>query len=221
MSLYSQNSKFTKFMSRLVDICCLNILWIVFSLPVITAGAATLAAYSVALNMVDDEEAYISKSFVQAFRKNFKQGTALFFLTAAALYALYIDVQLVFKSEKPPVVLCVVSILSIAVVFCMFVYAYPLTARYDNTLWNNLRNSFSISIRYPLRTFVIFFVCAIEVFLFTFNMLMEIFGVLAGPMILVYTVSGTAKHIFLKIERNNGMKNQIDNADNNQSESVL
>lgn len=204
-------------MGRLVDICCLNILWIVFSLPVITAGAATLAAYSVALTMVDDEETYILKSFVRAFRNNFKQGTVLFLLTAAALYALYIDVQLVFKSEKPPVILCVVSIISIAVIFCIFIYAYPLTARYENTLWNNLRNSFSISIRYPLRTFIIFFVCAIEIIIFTFNMLMVIFGILTGPMILVYTVSTSAKHIFLKIEKGGGVKNHIDNADNNKS----
>ena len=204
MALFSQSSKFTKFMSRLVDICCLNILWIVFSLPVITAGAATLAAYSVALNMVDDEESYILKSFIHAFRNNLKQGTILLILTTAAFYALYIDVQLVFKSEKPSVVLCVVSILSIAVVFCILVYAYPLSARYKNTLWNNLRNSFSISIRYPLRTFSIFFVCTIEIIIFTFNMLMEVFGILAGPMILVYTVCGSAKHIFLRIEREEG-----------------
>jgi len=202
-------------MSRLVDVCFLNILWVVFSLPLITIGGATIAAYSVVLKMVDDEEAYILKSFIQAFRKNFKQGTVLWLLNAAAFYALYIDVQLVFKSEQPSVFLCVVSILSIAVIFCIFVYAYPLTARYDNTLWNNLHNSFSISIRYPLRTFIIFVVCTVEIYLFTFNMLMVVFGILVGPIILVYTVSGAAKRIFLKIEKGNDVKRTTFDADKN------
>ncbi len=203
MSLFSQDSKFTKFMSRLTDVCRLNILWLLFSLPVVTVGAATVAAYSVALKMVDDEESYITKSFIQAFRNNFKQGTLLWLLTAAALYALYIDAQLVFTAEKPSIGLCVVSILSAAAVFCTFVYAYPLTARYDNTLQNNLRNSFSISMKYPLRTFAVFLICAVETYLFTFNMLMEVFGILVGPMILFYTVSGAAKRMFLRIEKDN------------------
>lgn len=218
MSLFSQDSKFTKFMSRLTDVCRLNILWLIFSLPVVTAGAATVAAYSVVLKMVDDEESYITRSFIQAFRNNFKQGTFLWLLTAAALYALYIDVQLVFKPEKTSIVLCVVSILSAVVIFCTFVYAYPLAARYDNTLLNNLHNSFLISVKYPLRTFAILLVCAGEICLFTFNMLMEVFGILVGPMILVYTVGGAAKHMFLKIEKDGGIKNPSAGSDGNPAE---
>jgi uncharacterized membrane protein YesL len=212
MSLFSQESTFTKFMNRLTDVCCLNILWIVFSLPVITIGASTAAAYSVVLKMISDEESYVAKSFIQAFKNNFKQGTILWFLTMTAFYALYIDIQLVFKSERPSIILCVVSILSFAGIFCIFVYAYPLAARYDNTLWNDLHNSFSISMKHPVKTFILLIVCAFEIYIFTFNMLMMIFGILAGPMILVYTVSGTAKNIFLKIERDGGVKNPLNAA---------
>lgn len=201
MSIFSFDSKFNSFMSRLADVCLLNLLWIAFSIPIVTAGAATCAAFSVTLKMLDGNEGYIARSFVKAFKSNFKQGTILQLITCAGAYALYLDAQMAFKTEKPSIALCVAGILSAAVVWCALVYAYPLAARYENTLPNHLRNSFALAMRNPLRTFILLLVCAFEVAVFSWNVLMMIFGALAGPMILVYTVSAVARKIFDKAEK--------------------
>ena len=52
----------------------LNFLWLLFSLPIVTIGASTAAAFSVTLKMVDEREGYIAKQFWTAFQGNLKQG---------------------------------------------------------------------------------------------------------------------------------------------------
>ena len=77
MALFNMNSGFFKFINRLLDVLFLNFLWIICSLPIVTIGAATCAAFSISLKMVDDEEGYIGKAFFKEFKKNFKQGTLM------------------------------------------------------------------------------------------------------------------------------------------------
>ena len=56
MKLFSVDSPVYKFLSKFLDVVKLNFFWILFSIPVITVGASTVAAMSVGLKMVDDEE---------------------------------------------------------------------------------------------------------------------------------------------------------------------
>ena len=44
--LFSEDSRFYRFMSKLWDLIVLNILWLVTSIPVITVGASTTALYA-------------------------------------------------------------------------------------------------------------------------------------------------------------------------------
>ena len=85
MALFNINSSFFKFINKLLDVLLLNLLWILCSLPVVTIGAATCAAFSVTLKMVDDEEGYIVKPFFKYFKQNFKQGTLMWIFTAFGL----------------------------------------------------------------------------------------------------------------------------------------
>ena len=48
----------------------LNFLWLIFSLPVVTIGCSTVAAYSVTLKMVEKRDAKVGQQFLQAFREN-------------------------------------------------------------------------------------------------------------------------------------------------------
>ena len=94
MKLFSVDSPVYKFLSKFLDVVKLNFFWILFSIPVITVGASTVAAMSVGLKMVDDEEGYIGKNFLKAFKENWKLGTILWMITVVAVYAIYLDFQL-------------------------------------------------------------------------------------------------------------------------------
>ena len=70
--LFSINSPLWRFMDKALRLIWLNLLWFLCCLPVVTIGAATTALYSVTLKYARDEEGYLTRSFFQAFRQNFR-----------------------------------------------------------------------------------------------------------------------------------------------------
>lgn len=204
MKFFSVDSPLYRFLSKLLDVIRLNFLWILFSIPLVTIGASTVAALSVALKMADDEEGYIGRSFLKAFRENWKQGTALWLITAVALYAIYLDFQFFEALEGNPMIFLLVGILSIVVVVSALLYAYPLAARYENTLFRTIQNSIDITRRYVGRTLFLVFVLSLEFLLFQFNETMLFFAILLGPGFMIYTLAAFSKKTFLLIEKENG-----------------
>ena len=103
-----------------------------------------------------------------------------------------------------------------AFVFGMsFIYAFPLSARYENTLIGTLKNSVNIATRYFLRTLLLVAVLAVEVIIFIFNYTTLLIGVLIGPACIMLTISGFALHFFKEIEKEPGAV-QDKNADGNE-----
>ena len=204
MKFFSVDSPLYRFLSKLLDVIRLNFLWILFSIPLVTIGASTVAALSVALKMADDEEGYIGRSFLKAFRENWKQGTVLGLITLVALYAVYLDFQFFEALEGNPMIFLLVGILSIVVVVSALLYAYPLAARYENTLFRTIQNSIDITRRYVGRTLFLVFVLSLEFLLFQFNQTMMFFAILLGPGFMIYTLAAFSKKTFLLIEKENG-----------------
>mgnify|MGYP002509672198 FL=1 len=204
MKFFSVDSPLYRFLSKLLDVIRLNFLWILFSIPLVTIGASTVAALSVALKMADDEEGYIGRSFLKAFRENWKQGTVLWLITLVALYAIYLDFQFFEALEGNPMIFLLVGILSIVVVVSALLYAYPLAARYENTLFRTIQNSIDITRRYVGRTLFLVFVLSLEFLLFQFNQTMLFFAILLGPGFMIYTLAAFSKKTFLLIEKENG-----------------
>ena len=156
-----------KFGTRLVDVLELNFLWLFCSLPLLlalafpkwlglfwipcgiigafTMGAASVAAFSITLKMVDDEEGYIFKPFFKEFKASFFKGGIAGIIQTFAVYALYLDFQLFNNVKDSNIMFLIVFILGLILLFTHYVYAYALMGRYENTVINTLRNSFTIS----------------------------------------------------------------------------
>ena len=201
MKLFSIDGPLYHFFSRLLDMIKLNFLWLLFSLPVITIGASTAAAFSVTLKMVDEREGYIAKQFWSAFKANLKQGIPTGLLNLFFAYALYLDFQLFHAVEGNPVYFLILGIVGSIMCFGYFIYAYALMARYDNTLLKTLKNSMDISVKYFGRTIMIAVVVAVEIIIFIFNTTTLFLGLLIGPAVVFLTISGPAMYIFRDIER--------------------
>ncbi len=201
MKLFSIDGPLYHFFSRLLDMIKLNFLWLLFSLPVITIGASTAAAFSVTLKMVDEREGYIAKQFWSAFKANLKQGIPTGLLNLFFAYALYLDFQLFHAVEGNPIYFLILGIVGSIMCFGYFIYAYALMARYDNTLLKTLKNSMDISVKYFGRTIMIAVVVAVEIIIFIFNTTTLFLGLLIGPAVVFFTISGPAMYIFRDIER--------------------
>lgn len=214
-----------KFGTRLVDVLALNFLWLFCSLPLLlalafpkwlglfwipcgiigafTMGAASVAAFSITLKMVDDEEGYIFKPFFKEFKASFFKGGIAGMIQTFAVYALYLDFQLFNNVKDSNIMFLIVFILGLILLFTHYVYAYALMGRYENTVINTLRNSFTISLRYFKKTILIFLVVVFEILLFVWSGTTEFIGLIIGPVCIMFTISGMAKPIFLRIEKDN------------------
>lgn len=71
---FSPDSKLYKFMTRLTDVFVLNVMWLVFSLPIVTIGASTIAACSVTLHMAEDTEGHAKKGLSQSVQSEYQAG---------------------------------------------------------------------------------------------------------------------------------------------------
>ncbi|MBP3569154.1 MAG: YesL family protein [Lachnospiraceae bacterium] len=201
MKLFSIDGPLYQFFGRLLDMLKLNFLWLLFSLPIVTIGASTAAAFAVTLKMVDEREGYIAKQFWEAFKANVKQGIPTGLLNLFFAYAMYLDFQLFNVVEGNPIYFLILGIVGSVMCFCYFIYAYALMARYENTFLQTLKNSMEICIKYVGRTLMIAVVLAIELVIFMFNTTTIFLGLLIGPAVMFLTISGPAMYIFRDIER--------------------
>lgn len=214
MGIFNQNSKLIKSVNKIIDLIWLNFLWVIFSLPLITIGASTCAAFSVTLKMVDDEEGYIARSFIKAFRQNFKQATIMWCITAPLLYLAYLIWQVVLKADSTEYFFLLIlgAILYTALLIVFNLYTYPLIARYENSLKNMIKNSLGICLTYFGRTVLILALLLLEGTIIFWNRWTILAGLFFGPEFMIFTISGIAKKIFLQIERhedaNSGTINQ-------------
>lgn len=201
MKLFSIDGPLYSFFSRLLDMIKLNLLWLLFSLPIVTIGASTAAAFAITLKMVDEREGYIAKQFFSAFKANLKQGIPAGLMNLFFVYALYLDFQLFHAVEGNPIVFLILGIVGSVMCFGYFIYAYALMARYDNTLLRTIKNSMDISVKYFGRTVMVAVVVAVEIVIFIFNTTTMFLGLLIGPAVIFLTISGPAMYIFRDIER--------------------
>ena len=203
MKFFSVDSPLYRFLSRLLDILKLNFLWILGSIPIFTIGVSTTAAMSVALKLADDEEGYIAESYFEAYKANFKQGVPMGLIFLIAWYAVYLDFQLFGAVKNNPVILLIIGMVSVFLVIIAMIYAFPLLARYENTVIRTIQNSMDISRKYFGKTLILVILVAAEVLIFQYNSTMIFLGILFGPGFIIYTVAAVSKRIFLQIERVN------------------
>ena len=135
------DNRIIRILTTLCDFLILNILWLVCSVPVITAGASTTALYSVMFKIIKKEEGYIIKSFLKAFRQNFKQSTIIWLLligTGCIVgYDWYIAVTYIKLSQLP---YAVIIILFDIVCIGGTLYNYR-TLFYGSIFWSSIGGS--------------------------------------------------------------------------------
>ena len=146
---FSMDNKFFTFMNKVADLCILNIICLVCCIPIVTAGASITAMYYVTLKMVRNEEAYIVRSFFKSFKDNFKQATIINLIMIAVGAVLYLDLNL--AKNKPGSagqIFHVIFMAFVIIYYVLFLYVYPILARFYNTIRNTIKNALFMAIRH-------------------------------------------------------------------------
>lgn len=204
MKIFSLDGPLYKLMSKFGALLKINLLWVLFSLPIVTLGGATIAAYDVFLKMTAEEEEYIGRQYIHSFKKNFKTGIPYGVLLLFCIYVVWLDFSLFEQLEGNPVILLIMGMIAGFVFLISFLFAFPLQARYENTLINTLKNSADISIKFFVRTLTLIIALAVELAFFLWSTTTLVFGILIGPACLMYTVAAYAAIFFREIEKEPG-----------------
>lgn len=144
--LFNMDGPIFRFLSRMADLMLLNIVFILCSLPVITIGASVTAMSYVSLKMKDDE-GYVVRSFFKSFKQNLKQSTLIWLLMLALGLILGLDTYILRQLEGTIyTAMQVVVYIGILLWVMVFIYVFPLQARFYNTIRDTLRNAVLLSI---------------------------------------------------------------------------
>ncbi|MCR5210637.1 MAG: DUF624 domain-containing protein [Lachnospiraceae bacterium] len=145
-SIFESNSPFIRFLNFLADLIVVNILFVITSIPVITAGAAVCSAYSVLLKRIRREDPPVVKTFFKTFKSEFKRSTLIWLVLmiitvflSADLYIIYFILGEEYRWLQFPVLIVLYIFLSIAL------YIYPLLATYETGVKALLKNCVLIS----------------------------------------------------------------------------
>lgn len=163
MKFFSYDSKFSQVIMKVAQGCYLNLLWMVFSLPIFTMGAATAALYRVTLKLARGEEPSVTTQFIRGFRQDFKQATVLWLILLGVGLLLGGDGYILFRLSRttagtPAVIwtLLLALVIAAGVVYVIVLcYVFPLVASVENTNWAMLRNSFFIGAHYLFCTILV------------------------------------------------------------------
>lgn len=131
--------------TKICDLILLNVLWVMCSIPVFTAGASTTALYTVTLRMVSNEEGYITKDFFRAFKENFRQSTVVWIIFIVLGMILRLDVRIVDGVGGTLGIVGKLLFTLVSIVYFLEVlFVFPVIARFENTIENHMKNTLRI-----------------------------------------------------------------------------
>ena len=134
-------SRLFQIVEKTVNLIKLNIIWVLCSLPLVTAGAALCALHVTAVRILEGEEGYVFRDFWTVYRSKMRLSLKLWLPLLAAAITLIFDYMFWREvegnlAEGMRVLICVLSGLWIALV----IYVFPLAARMETAAGRTFRN---------------------------------------------------------------------------------
>lgn len=148
------NNPIMRFLVNMFDLMGLSVLWVVFSLPIFTMGAASTALYSAAYHHVRKGEDYLWNSFFSAFKENFKRSTLTWLVALAILGFLGADALLLrslILRGYPFGWFYGVTLALVVLALTWTVYLAAYAARFNGTVKEVLRYSFMLLRAHPVK----------------------------------------------------------------------
>lgn len=192
------DSKALKIVKTARNIVLVNCLWLLFSIPVITIGAATCAVFYLNFKLLENEDAPLWENFIKGFKSSFVQGTVMLVFTALIGGCLFFIWSTALNSDsfimKAGAFIC-------SLLFIMFyIYTFPLIARYNNSFKNIFKNSAGMSFTYMWKTIIIVLLAAFFYVILYWNFWTLVVGGVFIPGLFMYIMSRIVKTMFVQME---------------------
>lgn len=179
-------------LSKIFDVGWLSLLYVIFCIPVVTIGPATIALYYTAAKVIRKDAGYVRKEFWQCFKSNFKNGL-IFGVAALAIQALMIwNVDMI--STHPQMYSTFLHAFYMAVTLitlCMMCYIYPILSRFEMKRTQVLRLALYMLMRHFVTTIILAVIVVaslLGLYYGVFSGLFVVILVIPGAMATLYTV---------------------------------
>ena len=142
-------SLFDRIFGFLGQLIALNLLWIVCSLPIITAGASTTALFYCTLKLHKDGDIRVLYDFFKSFKQNFKQSTLIWILMAAAGIFIYMEKEAL--ATMPGSMSQIFNYVIFAVyipLVAVALYVFPTVAAFENKTMTLITNAFYFAVKH-------------------------------------------------------------------------
>ncbi|MDO5131840.1 MAG: YesL family protein [Eubacteriales bacterium] len=149
-SLLSNESAFGRLMTRCGVIIGANLLFVIFSMPVITIGASSAALHYVMFKALrGDGQVNPFKCFWRGFKDNFRRATLSWLALVALTLFLLVDLRICLQAGMPVSLfkypLYAMLLAEAILAICLF----PVMAAFEDTLPRLVRNAFYFAFKRP------------------------------------------------------------------------
>ena len=154
-NLLNPDNRVMRLITKIADSVFLNILWLIFCIPIITAGASTTALFDVSLKLVNDEEGSLFRNYWSSFRSNLKSSTRTWLILLVAGIVFAVDGYVLFHMRFVNAfwtILTAIYVPALAAYLIVLMYVFALMARFENTSMAMIRNSLMIGMRFLICT---------------------------------------------------------------------
>lgn len=192
-------------LGKIGDMICLNVMWVICCIPIITIGASTVALYTVMLKMVKNEEGYIFRGFLKAFKTNFKQSTIIWIILLLLGILWTVDFRV--AGVIPGMAGIVLRALFLTLGFVLLsvtIYIFPLTARYENSIKGTFKNALILTVAKLPYTFLMVAIVVAAVFASLWSAFTLLFSLplwlFFGVSLIVWINSYILRRVFVVFE---------------------
>lgn len=184
--IFDLDSPVMTFLSKMADLIILNFVTIICCIPIITIGASVTAMHYVALKIVRNEECYILRAFFKSFKQNFKQATLMWLIMCVFIVIYVLDFCVLrFSTVALPDWLRVLLLAVGVVAVFATMHAFPLLAKFENTIGRTFKNSLLVGVMILPKTVLMMVMAVVP-------LAIAIYFPAAMPIVIMFGVSGPA-----------------------------
>ena len=159
---------FTVFWRDFWELCKLNLILILFCIPVVTIPAAITAMNKITMFMFMDKPVYTFSDYIAAFKAEWKRATAVGLIYFPAL-AITVFGQYFYSAMMTSFLLYAISMLACAVVLIVGFYLFPMLAVLDMNIKGIFKNAVLLTfLRMPQNVLTLIIVVLLTLFVWMF-----------------------------------------------------
>ena len=144
------DSVFGQLMTRCGTIIVANLMFLLFSVPVVTIGASWTALHYTMMKMLREKEINPFKAFWHSFWQNWKESTLVFVAALVLVGVLALELYWCRQFANIPSLFIYGLYAMIAAVVVLCVYLFPVIAAFNGNLKTHIKESIYFAISRPL-----------------------------------------------------------------------